>query len=67
MKVGIVVDTWKLSIFERRLTRAGYSYTNFGEMTEGVTTLTVVTDNPEALLAVTQAANTEAAQTGNVK
>lgn len=63
-QAGIVVDNWKLPIFERHLTGSGYSFKGAGDLTKDVTVLTVVTDNLEALAGVVKAANTEAAQTG---
>jgi len=67
VKAGIAIDTWKLPIFERHLTQAGYAFTKAGELTKGCTILTVSTNNAEALLGVVKAANSEAAQTGDVK
>lgn len=40
-KAGIVVDDWKLPVFRRRLTAAGYTYTDAGELTPNVTLLQV--------------------------
>jgi hypothetical protein len=31
-KAGIAIDDWKLPIFDRHLTQAGYSYANRGEI-----------------------------------
>jgi hypothetical protein len=45
MKAGIVVDDWKLPVFRKRLTEAGYTYTDAGALTNGTTVLTVQTDN----------------------
>lgn len=64
MKAGIAIDPWKLSIFDRHLTAAGYAYTNTGKMEDGVLLITVLTENVQALALVVHAANTEAAQTG---
>ena len=64
MKAGIVIDAWKLSIFERHLTQSGYQFVNVGPFTAGTLALTVNTDNTEALQVVVKAANTEAALTG---
>jgi len=65
MKAGIAIDTWKLPIFERHLTQAGYSFENQGQLMKEVKVLSVTTDNVDALQVVIKAANTEAAQTGN--
>lgn len=67
MKAGIVCDTWKLPIFERRLKAAHYDYKVIGEFTKDTTTITVTTDNLMALQEVVKAANTEAARTGKPK
>lgn len=64
MKAGIAIDPWKLSIFERHLTQAGYSFTKAGSATSEFMTISVVTENVEALSEVVKAANTEAAKTG---
>lgn len=45
MRAGIVVDNWKLPIFRKRLTEAGYTYTDAGGLTPDTTVLTVETDN----------------------
>ncbi len=67
MKAGIAIDAWKLPIFERHLTQAGYTFTNAGELNKGILILTVTTSNVDALQEVVKAANTEAAQTGDVQ
>jgi hypothetical protein len=61
---GIVIEAWKLPIFERRLTQAGYTFANKGAMPGDALLLRVDTTNLEALAIVVQAANTEASQTG---
>lgn len=63
-KVGIAIDPWKLSIFERHLRQSGYSVENAVLLTDGVLILKVSTSNPIALAEVVKAANTEAARTG---
>lgn len=45
MKVGIVIDNWKLPVFRKRLTDAGFGYTDAGGLTSNSTVLTVETDN----------------------
>jgi len=64
MKAGIAIDRWKLSIFERHLSQAGYSYEEVSGLTPNDMLLTVTTENIEALAVVIKAANTEAARTG---
>ena len=63
-KVGIAIDSWKLSIFERRLRQSGYAFQNAGQLTPGTLLLCVDTENAVALGEVVKAANTEAAHTG---
>jgi hypothetical protein len=41
MKAGIAVDNWKLPVFRKRLTEAGYQYTDAGGLTHDTTLLTV--------------------------
>lgn len=61
MRVGIAIDPWKLTIFHRRLTAAGYAYEKRpGVM--GTLLLTVEVPAHEALLEVTKEANREAAK-----
>lgn len=45
MKAGIGVDDWKLPVFRRRLTEAGYQYKDGGPLTSDTTLLTVETSN----------------------
>ncbi len=67
MKAAIVIDAWKLEIFERHLNQAGYVYKlTPGPMANNIT-ITVVTNNGQALGEVAKAANTEAAKTGPTK
>lgn len=64
MKAGIVIDTWKRSIFERHLRQAGYDFDCPGPLGHDTLLLRVDTPYPEALHAVVAAANGEAARTG---
>lgn len=59
MKAGIVVDDWKLPVFRRRLTEAGYEYTEAGGLTHDTTVLTVVTSDMLALKKVVEACQAE--------
>lgn len=63
-KIAVVIDPWKLEIFQRHLTQAGYAFKNAGHLSEESLLLRVDTTNPEALSHVVRAANTEAARTG---
>lgn len=63
LAAGIIIDSWKLSIFERHLQQAGFSFENLGEFTPDTIALRVHTDAPDALHEALKAANTEAART----
>jgi hypothetical protein len=62
MRAAIAIDDWKLPIFERRLSQAGYAYEKGDGLTAGTLNLYVTTDNLIALETVVRAANTEAAR-----
>jgi hypothetical protein len=64
---GIVLDEWKLPIFERHLKQSGYEFKNAGLLADGMLVLRVDTTNLAALGRVVKAANDEAAQTGAPK
>ena len=49
MKAGIAVDDYKLPVFRRRLSEAGYTYEDAGPVTGDTTLLTVETDDMLAL------------------
>lgn len=49
MKAGIAVDDWKLPVFRKLLTAAGYKYKDGGALTAGTTLLTVETNDMLAL------------------
>lgn len=59
MKGAVVIDKWKLKIFERHLTLAGYSYKKAPSLTPDTLTLKVETDNLAALQKVITAAQLE--------
>lgn len=59
MKIAIALDNWKLPIFRKGLTDAGYEYTDAGGLTHDSTVLTVVTDNILALKAVVEKCQAE--------
>lgn len=59
MKAGIAVDNWKLPVFRKRLTEAGYKYEDGGALTGEATLLTVETNNPLALKKVLEMCQTE--------
>lgn len=59
MKAGIAVDNWKLPVFRRRLTEAGYTYHDGGALTHDTTLLTVETSDVLALKEVIEACQAE--------
>lgn len=67
MKAAIAIDDWKLPIFERHLSQAGYTFKNVGNLTADTLVLHVETPNMVALGEVVKAANAEAARTGAPK
>jgi hypothetical protein len=67
MKAGIAVDDWKLPVFRRRLTEAGYTYEDAGPLTGAVTLLKVETDNLLKLKATLEECQAECAKTGKPK
>lgn len=64
MKAAIAIDDWKLPIFSRHLTQAGYAFTKAQGLTPDMLILSVETPNVNALGSVVRAANTEAAGVG---
>lgn len=63
MKVGIVMDAWKLPIFQRHLDAAEISYARASDAPPGSIGLVVITDDPQRVAEIVTAANTEAAIT----
>ena len=61
-KAGIVIDAWKLPIFQRHLSQAGYALEISKGLITGTLILTVDTENLEAFSDVVEAANAEAAR-----
>jgi hypothetical protein len=59
MKAAIALDDWKLPVFRKRLTEAGYEYTDAGGFLGSNTILHVETDNILALKRVIEACQTE--------
>ena len=62
MRAGIVVDDWKLPVFRKRLTEAGYHYEDGGAARVNTTLLTVETQNVFALKEVLDACQRECAR-----
>lgn len=63
MKAGIIIDYWKLSIFESHLKRAGYVYNVGPGITAETKLITVVFEDKDAVEKVVREANTTAART----
>lgn len=55
-KAAIVMDEWKLSIFNQHLTNAGYKYVKFPGPVKGTLTLNVETNNVDHLTEVIEEA-----------
>lgn len=62
MRVAIAIDDWKLPIFERRLSEAGFAYEKGAGLTVGTLHLYVETGDLNALHAVALCAHDEAAR-----
>lgn len=62
MRAAIAIDDWKLPIFERRLSAAGFAYEQRAGLTVGTLHLYVETGDLNALHAVVRCANEEAAR-----
>ncbi len=60
MIVGIAIDSWKLTIFARRLKAAGFTYTQHDGV-DGTLLLKVEVATRDALIDVVKTANQEAA------
>lgn len=59
MKAGIAVDDWKLPVFRKRLTAAGYDYRDAGQLIGDTTLLQVETNDILALKRVLEACQAE--------
>ncbi len=65
MKAAVVVDDWKLPVFRRCLTEAGYTYADAGEgVTPATTILHVQFTDQAALTKVLEGAADECKRTG---
>ena len=60
MKIGVAIDSWKLPIFKKYLTK--FTYEVLPGITEDTLSLIVITDNKEGLLKEVTAANIECAE-----
>ena len=59
MRAGIAVDNWKLPVFRKRLSEAGYDYNDCGQLIGDTTLLTVETNNMLALKKVLERCQSE--------
>lgn len=66
-EAGIVVDDWKLPIFRKHLTDAGYTYEDAGGLTAATTVLKVPYTNMLHLKEVVEAAQEECRRQGPPK
>lgn len=62
MRAAIAIDNWKLPIFERHLSEAGYTFEKGKGLTADTMFLYVETEHGKALELVVRAANAEAAK-----
>lgn len=62
MIAGVVIDSWKLEVFKRRLDAAGYTYTEHPGPFPNVTTLRVKCNFAFELKGVVEAAQLECAR-----
>lgn len=68
MRAGVICDDWKLPVFRKRLTEAGFTYEDGGAPIPNCTNLIVVTDDMVGLAAVVAECQAEcAAQKRNRK
>lgn len=63
-KAAVLIDSYKLAIFERHFTECGYTFKQVSAEIKGVTHLSVETANLDALQSVIRKANAEAQLTG---
>jgi hypothetical protein len=62
MKVGVVIDSWKLQIFIRHLESAGYSWTQHDGLYPDTLILVVICDSKKDIHKIIKAANDECAE-----
>ena len=61
MKAGIAIDKWKLPVFDRHLSEAGYTYKKGPGLTKDTLFLKVKFDDLKAFETLVRAANEDAA------
>ncbi len=64
MRAGIAIDDWKLPIFERHLSEAGFAWKQSSGVTADTLLLFVECEFAADLMPIVSAANEEAAQKG---
>ena len=62
IKCGIAIDDWKLEIFEKHLTEAGYTFVKAAGLAPNVSILSVETGTPIELQKLLTVANSECAK-----
>lgn len=63
-KAAIVIDSWKMPIFERHLSAAGYKYAHQPSIAPETIQIVIDTDRLVTLAEVVKAANAECANQG---
>ena len=63
-KLAVIVDSWKLPIFERHFRKAGYAWETGPAVTPDTLRLIVITESISAFGEVVKAAQREAETTG---
>lgn len=56
MIAGVVIDSWKLDIYKKHLTEAGFTFTEHPQLTKGTALLKVTTHSAAVLQPVVEAA-----------
>jgi len=59
MKATVCIDEWKLSIFDKHLREAGFTYQNKGELVSGTLVLHVEAESADKLRPIVIAAEKE--------
>lgn len=62
IRAGIMIDSWKLPVFKKRLKKAGYSFEKGDGVVPGTLSLYVETNNTIKLQKVVEEANRECAR-----
>ena len=65
LRVGIVIERWKLAIFKKALDRGGFEFEKLPGVIKGTYTLTVETDKVAELQSIVRVATAAAAKVKN--